>query len=187
MLENGIINLRTNTIFIITLPLLILAVPFDYIKYKKSFYYKNEKQKYFLFAGTNENFKIYNEIAKCNLPIQYIKHPKDGSIESGWFAYGKTLLIMSYLNFEYDEQREMWTSWQEDDDGKNSDLMLLNELIEIELQEKNELIGGTPYENAVVWISVDSLSDVERAKKDNRFLIYEKDKEEVLRCFCERR
>ena len=94
---------------------------------------------------------------------------------------------MNFLDFEYDEQRGMWTSWQEDDDGKNTDLMSLDELIEIELQEKNELLGGTHYENAVVWISVESLSDIERARKEVRFLICENDREEALRCFCERR
>lgn len=180
--------------FIITLPLLILAaiylillIPVDYIRYKRSFYYKNEKQKYSLFETTNENFKLYNEIAKYKLPIKYIKHPQDNSVASGWFAHGKTLFIMNFLDFEYDEQREMWTSWQEDYDGKNTDLMLLDELIEIEILEKNELIGGTPYENAVVWISVEALSDIERAKQEDRFLIYEKDRAEVLRCFCERK
>lgn len=186
-------TLVTNAIFIIiTLPLLVLAavylillIPFDYIRYKKSFYYKNEKQKYTLFAGTNENFKVYNAIAKCNLPIQYIKHPQDDSIGSGWFAYGKTLLIMNFLDFEYDEQREIWTSWQEDDDGKNVDLMQLDEFIEIDLEEKNELIGGNIYEDAVVWISAEALSDLEQAKKEHRFLIYEKDREEALRRFCE--
>lgn len=185
----------TNTIvIIITLPLLILAfvylvllIPYDYIRYKKSFYYKNEKKKYSLFEGTNKNFKFYNEIIQYDLPIKYIKHPNDDSIASGWFAYEKTLFIMNFLDFEYDEQRKLWTCWQEDDDGKNTDLMSLDELIEIELQEKNELVDGTPYENAVVWISVEALSDIEQAKKEKRFLIYEKDRSEALRCFCERR
>lgn len=184
----------TNTIvIIITLPLLILAfvylvllIPYDYIRYKKSFYYKNEKKKYSLFEGTNENFKFYNEIIQYDLPIKYIKHPNDDSIASGWFAYEKTLFIMNFLDFEYDEQRKLWTCWQEEDDGKNTDLMSLDELIEIELQEKNELVDGTLYENAVVWISVEALSDIEQAKKEKRFLIYEKDREEVLRCFCGR-
>jgi len=185
----------TNTIFIIiTLPFLILAmvylvllIPFDYISYKRSFYYKNEKKKYSLFEGTSENLKFYNEIIKYDLPIEYIKNPHDDSIVSGWFAHEKTLFIMNFLDFEYDEQRGMWISWQEDDDGKNSDLTSLDELIEIELQEKNELLGGTPYENAVVWISVESLPDIEQAKKEKRFLIYEKDRAAVLRKFCKGR
>lgn len=185
----------TNIIFIIIIsPLLVLAavylvllIPFDYIRYKRSIYYKNEKKKYSLLEGTNENFKFYNEIIQFDLPIKYIKHPRDDSVASGWFAYGETLFIMNFLEFEYDEQREMWTSWQEDDDGKYTDLMTLDELIEMELQHKNELLGGTPYENAVVWIGEKSLSNIERARKDERFLIYEKDREEVLRCFCERR
>lgn len=182
----------TNTIFIIiTLPLLVLAfvylvllIPFDYIRYKRSFYYKNEKKKYSMFDGTSENFKFYNEIKKHDLPIKYIKHPNDDSVASGWFGYGKTLLSMNCLEFEYDEQREMWICWQEDEDGKYTDLMTLDELIEIELQEKNELVGGAPYENAVVSISVESLSDIEQAKKEKRFLIYEKDRVAALRQFC---
>jgi len=188
-------NLIVNTLcVIIALPFLLLAaiylillIPYDYIRYQKSLYYKNEKQKYSLFAGTTENFKVYNEIVKYRLPIKYMKHPQDDSVASGWFACGKTLLIMNFLDFEYDEQRKMWTSRQEEDDDKNINLMLLDELIEIELQEKNELVGGTPYENAVVWISVDSLSDIEQAKKEKRFLIYEKDRAAALRQFCKGR
>ena len=94
---------------------------------------------------------------------------------------------MNFLDFEYDEQRKVWTCWQEDDDGKNTDLMSLDELIEIELQEKNELVDGTLYENAVVWISVEALSDIEQAKIEKRFLIYEKDRAAALRQFCKGR
>ena len=59
--------------------------------------------------------------------------------------------------------------------------------MKIELQEKNELLGETLYENAVVCIGVESLSDIEQAKKEKRFLIYEKDRAAVLRKFCKGR
>ena len=66
---------------------LIFMLPFDYIKYKRSLYYKNTKKKYTFFAASNPNFKIYNEIDKNNLPISFIHHPKEKSIVYGWFVF----------------------------------------------------------------------------------------------------
>lgn len=67
---------------IVLLPVIIFSgvciaikLPFDYIRYKTSLYFKIEKQKYSFFAGSSENFKIYNEIAQNNIPIQYIQNP----------------------------------------------------------------------------------------------------------------
>ena len=49
---------------------LIVLIPFDYIKYKRSLYYKRERKKYKPFAATGEAFDIYNEILKNDLPIK---------------------------------------------------------------------------------------------------------------------
>ena len=65
-----------GTIFGILLALLagicfVLLLPLDYIKYKRSLFYKIEHKKYKFFAGSGFYFEFYNEIAKttCQLNI----------------------------------------------------------------------------------------------------------------------
>ena len=87
---------------------LIFLLPFDYIKYKRSLYYKNTKKKYTFFDASNDNFKIYNEINKNNLPINFIHHPKEKSLVYGWFVFEKTLIIVNAFNFEYDAESGRW-------------------------------------------------------------------------------
>ena len=66
---------------------LTFLLPFDYIKYKRSLYYKNTKKKYTFFAASNDNFKIYNEINKNNLPITFIHHPKQKYVQLIWHYF----------------------------------------------------------------------------------------------------
>ena len=50
----------------------VFLLPLDYIKYKRSLYYKTEHKKYKLYAASGINFEIYNEIIKNDLPIKFI-------------------------------------------------------------------------------------------------------------------
>ena len=77
----------------------VFYLPIDYIKYKRSHYYKTERKKYRLFAATGMHFELYNLIAKYNLPIKYVKNPKDDSLNCGWFVFGDTLLIIDDCGF----------------------------------------------------------------------------------------
>ena len=81
----------------------IFLIPIDYIKYKRSLYYKTERKKYKLYAASGVNFEIYNEIVKNDLPIKFICNPDDDSLEHGWFVYNNTLIIPNVFSFEYNE------------------------------------------------------------------------------------
>ena len=59
----------------------VLLLPLDYIKYKRSLFYKNEHKKYKFFAGSGFYFEFYNEIAKNDLPIKYMFNPKNDALE----------------------------------------------------------------------------------------------------------
>ena len=94
----GKIGTFLGTIFGILLALFVgiffvLLLPLDYLKYKRSLFYKTEHKKYKLFAGSGCYFDFYNEIAKNHLPINYIFNPKNDALEFGWFVYEKTLLL----------------------------------------------------------------------------------------------
>ena len=164
----------------------IFLLPIDYIKYKRSLYYKTERKKYRLYAGTGINFEIYNEIIKNDLPIKYIYNPNDDSLERGWFVYDNTLIIPNVFSFEYNTETKKWNyccEVVEDDDTEKRIIMSLDEYIETEVEEANELAGDNICDKAIVLIDANCIENVEFAKSENKFLIYD-DREEVLKSFC---
>ncbi len=166
---------------------LILLIPFDYFRYKKSLYYKTEHKKYTLYSGSGLHFKIYNEILKHNLPIKFIYNPNDESLGYGWFVYNETLIILNDFGFEYDSENNVWNYCCEivdDDETESNVLMSLDEYIETEINEINELVGETICNNAIILIDANDIENLESAKSENRFLIYDDNREEVLKNYC---
>ena len=162
---------------------LIFLLPFDYIKYKRSLYYKSTKKKYTLFDASNDNFKIYNEINKNNLPINFIHHPKEKSLVYGWFVFEKTLIIVNAFNFECDAESEKWVFSGEVDEKEKSVFLSIDEYIETEIEEVNQTLGDKVCDNAVILICADNLENAENAYKEERFLIYKGDRTEKLKLF----
>lgn len=163
-------------------------LPLDYIKYKRSLYYKTEHKKYKLFAGTGIHFELYNEIIKNNLPIKYIYNPNNNSLECGWYVYDNTLIIPNVFSFEYNAECGKWNycgEVVEDDDTEKRIIMSLDEYIETEIQEANELAGDIICDKAIVLIDANCIQNVELAKEENYFLIYDYNREEVLKNFCD--
>ena len=73
----------------------LFFVPFDIIRYHRMPYYKDFKNKYRFFITSRDVVKIYNRIAKEQLPIEYIKNNdfeyfvKDGQVLlCGWSYEG---------------------------------------------------------------------------------------------------
>ena len=162
---------------------LIFILPFDYIKYKRSLYYKITKKKYTFFAASNQNFKIYNEINKHNLPISFLHHPKEKSIVYGWFVFEKTLIIVNAFNFEYDSESEKWIFSGEYDEEENHVILSIDEYIKTEIEEVNQALNDKVCDKAVILICGDDLENAENAYKEERFLIYKGDMIEKLRLF----
>jgi hypothetical protein len=162
---------------------LIFILPFDYIKYKISLYYKITKKKYTFFAASNQNFKIYNEINKHNLPIRFLHHPKEKSIVYGWFVFEKTLIIVNAFNFEYDSESEKWIFSGEYDEEENRILLSIDEYIETEIEEVNQALNDKVCDKAVILICDDDLENAGNAYKEERFLIYKGDMIEKLKLF----
>ena len=154
---------------------LIFILPFDYIKYKISLYYKITKKKYTFFEASNQNFKIYNEINKHNLPIRFLHHPKEKSIVYGWFVFEKTLIIVNAFNFEYDSESEKWIFSGEYDEEENRVLLSIDEYIETEIEEVNQALNDKVCDKAVILICDDDLENAGNAYREERFLIYKGD------------
>ena len=165
---------------------LIFLLPFDYIKYKRSLYYKNTKKKYTFFDASNQNFEVYNEINKHNLPIRFIHHPEEKSTVYGWFVFEQTLIIVNAFNFEYNAESEKWIFSTEVDEEENRVLLSVDEYIETEIEDVNQALGDKVCDKAVILICSDDLENAENAHKEERFLIYKDDMIEKLKLFIEK-
>ena len=162
----------------------IFILPFDYIKYKRSPYYKNERKKYEWFSAQSIHFKIYNEIAKNSLPLRFIPHPTEESVECGWFVLGSTLILPNSFPFDFNPETQIWAFCCDANDDKQ-EILSLDEMSEIELENYNRLVGEPLCADAVVLIDIDDIENYELAKKEKRFLIYDENRLEVLKQFCE--
>ena len=160
----------------------VLLLPLDYIKYKRSLFYKNEHKKYKLFAGSGFYFEFYNEIAKNDLPITYMFNPKNDALECGWFVFDKTLLIPDSM-VEYYSDVEKWFC-SEYDGGHDVASIPLDEYLQQEIATINELLEYTVCDKAVVLVDVNNIENIDIAKQENRFLIYDDNREEVIKTFC---
>ena len=69
----------------------LLYVPFDFIRYRRTPYYKDLGAKYEFFVSSRDIVKLYNRTVREKLPIQYFNHEgfeyfvKDGQVLlCGW-------------------------------------------------------------------------------------------------------
>lgn len=159
---------------------LVFYIPIDYIKYKRSFYYKETNQKYSLFMGMNPNIILYNTVAKNNLPIQYVPATEESERQSGLFVYNNTLIIASCFDFSFDDEKEQWIYENED-----AVFLTLDDYIELEISDANKLSGKTICDKAVVLIKEKQINRkyLELAKKDDRFMVCGKNFEQAIRSF----
>jgi hypothetical protein len=158
----------------------IVVLPLDYIKYKRSLYYKTEHKKYRLFAASGIYFRIFNEIIKNDLPIEYYYNPNNDSLECGWFVFDKTLIIPDAALEYVDDD---WII-HIDNDGHDGAILSLTDFLEGEIKEANELIGETVCEKAIVLLNEYQTENIVVAKNDNRLIVYEDDVTEALKAIC---
>ena len=160
----------------------VLLLPLDYIKYKRSLFYKIEHKKYKFFAGSGFYFEFYNEIAKNNLPIKYIFNPQNDALECGWFIFDKTLLIPDSI-VEYHSDVEKWFC-SEYDGGHDVASIPLDEYLQQEIAAINELLESNVCDNAVILVDVNNIENIDIAKQEKSFLIYDDNREELIKTFC---
>lgn len=161
---------------------LVFRLPYDYIKYKTSPYYKKEHRKYEMFVAGSIDFKIYNEIIRNELPVQYIENPEDGLLENGRFVFDNILIIPNAFQFRYDDESGEWNYCAEED-GDIITVMPLDDYIEIEIEEINKIIGENLCESAVVLTKLKDVDKADTARLDSRFLVYDGNLAEVLKDF----
>ena len=145
---------------VIVMLCLVVVTPFDYLKYKRTQYYKNTGTKYTFLAGMSPRVKLYEVIKKEQLPIDFYRD-ETGLTEDGYFLYRDTLILNDYVDLCYDEERNRWQVEIEDEyvdiqTEVNDDINRCNELLKANVCRKAVALmdGDTweehpdlPYEN----------------------------------------
>lgn len=163
---------------------LLFKLPYDYIKYKTSLYYKRDRRKYEMFAGSSINFKICNVVIKNKLPVDFIADAKDDFLENMCFVSGDILIISSPFFFAYDDKIGVWDCCKVED--RDTSRFLLEDFIEMEIERANCNAGKKICTKAVIMAKDKNVDNENVARRDMRFLIYNNNLEEVLKDFCER-
>ena len=70
------------------------------------------------------------------------------------------------------------------DGGHDVASIPLDEYLQQEIATINELLEYNVCDKAVVLVDVNNIENIDIAKQDNRFLIYDDNREEVIKTFC---
>lgn len=167
---------------------LIIYIPIDYIRYKKSHYYKDFRKKYRMFGGVGTKFKLYNEIREHNIPIEFISDPKEDGVEQGIFVYNCVLIIPDcFENFRFDPIVNEWCLYCDGEYGEEA-VMTLDEYIEEEIECANNKMEKQVCSSGVILsCSDDDSGFADNEKTDPRILIYSDNRPQILKNWCNMR
>lgn len=134
----------------------LLYVPFDIIRYHKMPYYKDFKNKYRFFITSRDVVKIYNRIAREQLPIEYIKNN-----DFEYFVKDGQVLLCDWGNEDFEQVDNEWFFNLDDDYGGAT-----TKTMEQALAGEKELLNPA-HQNlpAKFLISYDGITDAERFEK----------------------
>lgn len=157
-------------IVLIALICLLLYVPIDYIKYKKSYYYKDFQLKYPFWIGFSPYYTLYNAIKSANLPIEYIPAmEKDSSTAFGYFLYDQTVILNDVGCLTYDEETDEWL--EEIDDSWVS----VEETMEETINNVQKIKGQDGCQKAVLLVEEQQIPEevLCKAKQSDMFILYD--------------
>ncbi|MBE6595877.1 MAG: hypothetical protein E7644_08780 [Ruminococcaceae bacterium] len=90
---------------------MVLYLPVDYIKFKRSRYQKDFPRKYSPWCGCHIDNEIYTLVQEHELPMTYVKpHVGDDYAQPGYFLYQNVLLYLCppLDSFLFDEKKDEW-------------------------------------------------------------------------------
>lgn len=105
-------KLIASILIIVLIPILLIAAlwlllmtPIDYIRYKKSPYYKDLRKKYTFAVCYNDTYVLYNLIKKREIP-EIVYHPKKENDPCGYFTLFDILLVCDLSTTIYYEKKK---------------------------------------------------------------------------------
>lgn len=128
----------------------LIHTPFDYIKYRRTRYYKDTKEKYRWLAGMTNFICLYDAIREADLPIQY--HTCTDGCE---YLLYKNILILNEYAPCYDSDRNILTVEIEDE------YVNIEDAVAKDIEDCNESMQADICRRALVLVDNDELSEHE--------------------------
>lgn len=147
---NILLTILLIPVICIFLIVLLLGIPFDYIKYRSSRYYKDTKEKYSWLCATSYYVGLYNLIKKENLPIDYYRSTEVPITGYGYFVYRDMLLVNDYEPC-YDAEKQTWLVESEDE------YVELEQEVEAVRKRCNQQLGSEVCKKTIVLIDKELL------------------------------
>ena len=153
-----------SIIVILLFPLLLLFLigillyfPFDLLKYKKTLYYKDTKEKYTFLCGSTSYIRIYETIKKNSLPISFYRDTEVEATAYGYFVY-MDILIVDLDDISVNEEKNAFTVEIED---------IYTDIsgeVQNSLKRINEILGNDNIKKAAVLIDAELLKEYPEIK-----------------------
>lgn len=160
-------KMKSNISIVLLLPFILILIlfmllytPFDFIKYKKSHYYKDTKEKYTFLSGDSIYIKLYNLIKDNNLTIEYFRYSFIDITAYGYFKYNDILIFADYDVF-FDEDKNQWCCGCADDEA-----VLISNKISTDIENFN-LNFNYDIKKSVVLVDEEIYNDIIKCDFNN--------------------
>ncbi len=162
MIKNIILGVLLAPFLLLFIIYMALYLPFDYLRYKNSDYYKRYKLKYQAFAAVSYTFHLYNKMNTLNLDIDF--YPISAAV--GIFVKNGKAIISEY-DFVYNEETKTFEAEYEDE------YISIDELAKIELDNAKSALPDVLL-NGITFIVKDehfTEEEIELAKQNEYILL----------------
>ena len=163
-------------LIIIFLPFILLYfiiyTPVDIIRYRKTQYYKDTKDKYTWLAAKSYCVRLYEAVKKAGLPIEYYRRGKC----FGYFLY-KNYLIFNDYNLSYGEEIHYWTV------ERGDEYIRLEEAVKQDIQDFNEFMKTEAAGKAIILVENDIFDDDPPKSETYEIIITQEDMATALKKF----
>ena len=156
MLGTGLGLIVGVPILLVACILYLLYVPFDMIRYHKMPYYQNLKHKYEFFLTSSDVVKLYNRIAREQLPIEYFENE-----DFEYFVKGGQVLVCGW---GYDGFEEINGEWFFLLDGECNTKMTMKETLENEADLFKPEHKCLPAKFLIFYENMEDAEEIEQAK-----------------------
>ena len=155
-------ELGNELLVIILTPVILLmalvGTPIDFIRYRRSAFYRDTHHKYDLFLGTTTWIRLYEIMRRDNLPLDFHLHSTDEDT-TGYFRYRDTLLALDWP-MEYAPNQQKWFVLYDNEDHEPCTPM--SEALELELNAFHKNTGATDCHRAVVLADIENIAEEDR-------------------------
>lgn len=160
---------------------IVVLTIINYIKYKKTSYYKDTKERYSWLCADSAHISFYNDIKKSELPIDYYRDKNIKTAGYGYFVYRDILIIRDFDNVIYfDSEQNEWFIYEEHGE------ILLKEKVEEEIKKANEFFGENRCNKAIVFLDAEVFDETSEKHYENFEFLRDTDKISELNEFIQK-